>query len=134
MDPSLCQRNTIDTGPIVAIQSSEPYVRFTPKSGYCRGTVRCPLSANSRHHTYEGPLNSKTDSRPSRSCDSIIYKRSDSHDRDPCDAEIRPHGSRPNQQPPIREAAFASLKAPLRPVPVQVDPTDASEERQASGR
>ena len=36
--------------------------------------------------------------------------------------------------PPIREAAFASLKAPLRPVPAQVDPTDASEGREASGR
>ena len=32
---------------------------------------------------------------------------------------------------PIREAAFASLKAPLRPVPVPVDPTDGSEEREA---
>jgi hypothetical protein len=28
---------------------------------------------------------------------------------------------------PIREAAFASLKAPLRPVRAPVDPTDASE-------
>jgi hypothetical protein len=34
----------------------------------------------------------------------------------------------------IRGAAFASLKAPLHPVPAPVDPTDASEERQASGR
>jgi hypothetical protein len=36
--------------------------------------------------------------------------------------------------PPIREAAFASLKAPLRPVPVPVDPMDGNEEREASGR
>ncbi|MGA9138180.1 MAG: hypothetical protein WBZ39_09630 [Methylovirgula sp.] len=35
---------------------------------------------------------------------------------------------------PIREAAFASLKAPLRLAPAPVDPTDASEEREASGR
>jgi hypothetical protein len=35
---------------------------------------------------------------------------------------------------PIREAAFASLKEPLRPVRVPVDPTDDSEEREASGR
>jgi hypothetical protein len=34
----------------------------------------------------------------------------------------------------IREAAFASLKAPLHPVPAPVDPTDASQEPQASGR
>jgi hypothetical protein len=46
-----------------------------------------------------------------------------------CDAEIG------NQKAvPIREAALASLKAPLRPVPAPVDPTDASEEREASGR
>jgi hypothetical protein len=32
------------------------------------------------------------------------------------------------------EAAFASLKAPLLPVPAPVDPTDASEEREAWGR
>jgi hypothetical protein len=31
------------------------------------------------------------------------------------------------EPPPIREAAFASLKAPLRPVRAPVDPTDASE-------
>jgi hypothetical protein len=36
--------------------------------------------------------------------------------------------------PAIREAAFASLKAPLRPVRAPVDPTDAREERKASGR
>jgi hypothetical protein len=41
---------------------------------------------------------------------------------------------RTKEPPLIREAAFASLKAPLRPVPAQVDPTDASEEREASGR
>ena len=41
---------------------------------------------------------------------------------------------RTKELPPIREAAFASLKAPLRPVPAPVDPTDASEERAASGR
>jgi hypothetical protein len=35
---------------------------------------------------------------------------------------------------PIREAAFASLKAPVRLVRASVDPTDASEEREASGR
>jgi hypothetical protein len=35
---------------------------------------------------------------------------------------------------PIREAAFASLKAPLRPGRAPVVPTDASEEREASGR
>jgi hypothetical protein len=34
----------------------------------------------------------------------------------------------------IREAAFASLKALLRPVPAQVDPTDGSEEREASAQ
>jgi hypothetical protein len=38
------------------------------------------------------------------------------------------------EPPPIREAAFASLKAPLLPVPAPVDPTDASEEREVSGR
>src|SRR5262249_10731058 len=38
------------------------------------------------------------------------------------------------EPPPIREAAFASLKAPLRPVRAPVDPTDASEGREASGR
>jgi hypothetical protein len=42
--------------------------------------------------------------------------------------------SHAKSRPLIREAAFASLKAPLRPVPAQVDPTDASEEREASGR
>lgn len=36
--------------------------------------------------------------------------------------------------PPIRELAFASLKAPLRPARALIDPTDASEEREASGR
>ena len=41
---------------------------------------------------------------------------------------------RTKEPPLIREAAFASLKAPLRPVPAQVDPADASEERQASAR
>jgi hypothetical protein len=35
---------------------------------------------------------------------------------------------------PTREAAFASPKAPLRPVPVPVGLTDAREEREASGR
>ena len=35
---------------------------------------------------------------------------------------------------PIREAASASLRAPLRPVPVPVDPADASEEPEASAR
>jgi hypothetical protein len=35
---------------------------------------------------------------------------------------------------PIREAAFASLKARPRPVPVPVDPMDGSEEREVSGR
>ena len=34
---------------------------------------------------------------------------------------------------PICEAALANLKAPLRPVPVPADPTDVSEEREASG-
>jgi hypothetical protein len=41
---------------------------------------------------------------------------------------------RAKEPPPIREAAFASLQAPLRPVLAPVDPTDASEEREASGR
>ena len=41
---------------------------------------------------------------------------------------------RTKELPPIREAAFASLKAPLRPVRAPVDPTDASEGREASGR
>ena len=36
--------------------------------------------------------------------------------------------------PPIREAAFASLKARLRQVRAPVDPMDASEGREASGR
>jgi hypothetical protein len=40
----------------------------------------------------------------------------------------------PPRPPPIREAAFASLMAPLPPVPALVDPTDASGEREASGR
>src|SRR5665213_1667197 len=35
---------------------------------------------------------------------------------------------------PIREAAFASLKAPPRPVPAPVDPADGSEEWEASAR
>src|SRR5271154_1634765 len=49
--------------------------------------------------------------------------------RGPCDAEIG------NQKPPpIRELAFASLKAPLRPARASVDPMDAREEREASGR
>jgi len=47
-----------------------------------------------------------------------------------CDAEI----GNQKKLPPIREAAFASLMAPLRPVPALVDPTDASGEREASGR
>jgi hypothetical protein len=34
----------------------------------------------------------------------------------------------------IREAAFASLRAPLQSVPALVDPLDASEERAASGQ
>jgi len=33
-------------------------------------------------------------------------------------------GSETKKPPPIREAAFASLKAPPRPVPAPVDPTD----------
>jgi hypothetical protein len=37
-------------------------------------------------------------------------------------------------QRPIREAASASLKAPLRPAPVPIGPADASEEREASVR
>jgi hypothetical protein len=41
---------------------------------------------------------------------------------------------RTKEPPPIREAALASLKVPPRPVPAPVDPTDASEEREASGR
>jgi hypothetical protein len=35
---------------------------------------------------------------------------------------------------PIREAAFANLKAPLPPVRAPIGPTDASEERKAAGR
>ena len=35
---------------------------------------------------------------------------------------------------PIREAAFASLKAPLLPVPARVDLMDAREEDEALGR
>ena len=35
---------------------------------------------------------------------------------------------------PICEAALASLKAPLRPVPVPAGPTDVSEEREASAQ
>ena len=34
----------------------------------------------------------------------------------------------------IREAAFASLRAPLQSVPAPIDPTDATEEHEASGR
>jgi hypothetical protein len=41
---------------------------------------------------------------------------------------------RTKELPPIREAAFASLKAPLRPVQGPVDPTDDSKEHEASGR
>jgi hypothetical protein len=41
---------------------------------------------------------------------------------------------RTKELPPIREAAFASLKALLRPVQGPVDPTDDSEEHEASGR
>ena len=41
---------------------------------------------------------------------------------------------RAKKPPPIREAAFASLKAPLQPVRASVDPTDASEEGEAPGR
>ena len=46
----------------------------------------------------------------------------------------RVDGGRTKEPPLIREAAFASLKALLRPVPAPADPTDASEERVASGR
>src|SRR5262249_31625545 len=35
---------------------------------------------------------------------------------------------------PIRESAFANLQAPPRRARAPVDPTDASEEREASGR
>ena len=38
------------------------------------------------------------------------------------------------EPPPIREAAFASLKARLRPVPAPVGLLDANEDREASGR
>jgi len=41
---------------------------------------------------------------------------------------------RTKELPPIHAAAFASLKALLRPVQGPVDPTDDSEEREASGR
>ncbi len=43
-------------------------------------------------------------------------------------------GSETKKPPPIREAAFASLKAPLWPVPAPVDPTGAREGGEASGR
>ncbi len=43
-------------------------------------------------------------------------------------------GSQTKKSPTTREAALASLTAPLRPVPVLVDPTDASEEHEVSGR
>lgn len=39
---------------------------------------------------------------------------------------------RTKELPPIREAAFASLKAPLRPVQGPVDPTDDSKEHEVS--
>jgi hypothetical protein len=45
-----------------------------------------------------------------------------------------PVGQKTREPLPIREAAFASLKAPLRPVRAPVDPADASEGREASGR
>jgi hypothetical protein len=41
---------------------------------------------------------------------------------------------RAKKQAPTREAAFANLKAPLRPVRAPVGSTDANEEREASGR
>jgi len=46
----------------------------------------------------------------------------------------RPPPNGRQSAPPIHEAAFASLQAPLRPVQAPVDPRDASEEREASGR
>jgi len=73
--------------------------------------------------------NIKTAGRRGRNCDSPIFDRWDFSDG-PCDAEI----GNQKKPPPIREAAFASLMAPLRPVPALVDPTDASGEREASGR
>ena len=71
--------------------------------------------------------------RLGRSCDSTICKWSDSHDL------VTPRSDRvacgrTKEPPPIREAAFASLGVPLRPVLAPVDPTDASEEREATGR
>jgi hypothetical protein len=56
-------------------------VRVTLESGHQFSALGCPLCAISRHHTYEGLSNSKTASRPGRSCDSTICKRSDFHAR-----------------------------------------------------
>ena len=43
-------------------------------------------------------------------------------------------GRPPGNPHPIREAAFSSLKAPVRLVLALADPADVSEERGASGR
>jgi hypothetical protein len=80
------------------------------------------------------PCGSWTLIRQGRNCGSTISNRSDSQ-AGLCDAEIRPRGLRPNQRAaPICEAAFASLKALVRLVRAPVDVTDASEEREDSGR
>jgi hypothetical protein len=62
------------------------------------------------------------------SCDSTISSRSNSQ------TSLVTPTSETQKPPPISELAFASLKAPLRPARAPVDPTDASEEREASGR
>ena len=91
----------------------------------CRNRQHSQLECCSkrRHHAYETSQTAKSQVE-GRSCDSTIFNRSVSQ-TGPKFGTKKP--------PPIREAAIASLKAPLRPVPVPVDPTDASEELQASG-
>jgi hypothetical protein len=90
-------------------------VRFTPESGHPSTQSKCPLWAISgRSHQLWS------------SC--IAEQSLQSHAaRDGC--EVIEWRGRSRRAPPIREAAFASQKAPVRLVRAPVDPTDASEER-----
>jgi hypothetical protein len=105
-----------------------PMSALPPKADICSALayVRFVPIADITHMSLS---NIKTAGRRGRNCDSPIFDRWDFRR-----GLVTPRSETKKSHPPIREAAFASLMAPLRPVPALVDPTDASGEREASGR